>query len=293
MSVAPLLSIVVLAWNNVDLTRTCLESLRAHTEVEHELVVVDNGSTDGGAAVAESLADIAVLNETNTGFAAGMNAGLARASGRYVAFVNNDTVFPKRWAAPVLETLESNDSIGIVAPAVSAAGNPVTVRESVGTSIVTLTPFAEFPSGVVYVMPTDLARALGGWNEMYDKASAEDLDLAFTVWAHGYDVVVDERVLIQHVSQASVKNLPDRKDLYRHNLDMFLSRWADIPLGPAPRVESLSPDQFVSNQERARTAVIWIRRMLEAREEARMAKARLGQAATIEPRSRRWFKPRS
>lgn len=266
----PFISLVVLAWNNVDLTERCVTSLRRNTDVDYELIIVDNGSTDGGADLAIQSADVAVVNESNLGFAAGMNAGLVRATGSHVAFINNDTRFPPDWAAPLLETFSQHPSAGIVLPAVTAAGNPVGVRAVPGNDRVTLTPFGEFPSGVVYLAPTKLIRRLGGWNEQYRQASAEDLDLVFTVWAHGLDVILDERVLVEHDSQASVRNLPDRKLLYQTNLAQFLNRWENMPLGDTPRID-IDPARFLANQLAAKAAVLWIRRMLEAREEARRA----------------------
>lgn len=283
---------MVLGWDNRDLTERCVNSLRSHTDVAHELIIVDNGSTDGSDEFATAAADVAILNDSNLGFAAGMNTGLRVARGAYTAFINNDTVFPHGWASPVIETFESHQRAGIVLPAVTAAGNPVGVRERTGSERVVLTPFGEFPSGVVYVMPTGLIEALGGWNEEYQVASAEDLDLAFTVWAHGLDVVLDERVLVEHVSQASVRKLADRKALYHQNLQQFLDRWESIPLGDEPLIETVDAEHLLMNQERARTAIMWIRRMLAARQEAADLAAQLDAVSPAKPR-RGLFRPRS
>lgn len=286
------LSLVVLAWNNLELTRRCVDSLRNHTEASHELILVDNGSTDGTPEFARQAADTAVLNEENLGFAAGMNAGLAKASGKHVAFINNDTSFPRSWDSYIVEALESNPNAGIVLPAVTKAGNPVSVRESPGNSRLSLVPFAEFPSGVVYVMRRDLIDSLGGWNEDYQQASSEDLDLAFTVWAHGLDVVLDERVLVEHESQASVRHLEDRKTLYRQNLEQFLEAWED-PKNHRRLLNTVDDAAFNRNLERAQTAVIWIRRMLEARDEANDLREKLREQ-TGKPESKpRWFRSRS
>lgn len=287
----PSLSLVVLSWNNLDLTKKCVDSLRSHTDVKHELIIVDNGSTDGSAEFATSASDKAVTNDSNLGFAAGMNAGLAKATGTNIAFINNDTVFPARWAGQIMETFDDYPDAGIVLPAVTAAGNPVTVRDQPGTERVVLTPFGELPSGVVYVLRADVIRTLGSWNEDYQTASAEDLDLAFTVWAHGLDIVVDERVLVHHESQASVRNLPDRKALYRENLTQFLDRWESMPLGDQPGIDAIDAREFLANQERAQTAIIWIRRMLAAREEARQPSRETSGPEPV--RRRGWFKSRS
>lgn len=289
------LSVIVLAWNNLDLTRQCVQSLRANTDVDYELIVVDNGSSDGTAEFAEKSADIAVVNAENLGFAKGMNEGLARAGGASVAFVNNDTLFPELWASRLVETLTSNPMAGIVLPAVTKAGNPVSVRNAPGDSVVRLVPFAEFPSGVVYVMPRPLIESLGGWNTRYPIASAEDLDLAFTVWAHGYDILVDERVLVEHEAQASVRQIEDRKALYRRNLELFLDAWSD-PADNSPRVADVDSEEFGRNLERAQTAVIWIERMLDARDEANALReelARLRSGSSASEGRRAWFRSRS
>lgn len=292
---SPTLSLVVLAWENLPLTQACVASLRAGTRSSHEVVVVDNGSGPEAAQYAKSAADIAILNESNLGFAAGMNAGLAAATGDYVVFINNDTVFPLGWDTPTLESLE-DPSVGIVAPAVTAAGNPVTVRTEPGTEVLRLLPFGEFPSGVVYAMRRDVALDLGGWNEDYPVASAEDLDLCFTVWANGLDILLDTRTLVEHVSQASVKKLAHRGQLYADNLDRFLARW-ESEINKVPQLPGTSEDEIERNLGRARTAVRWISRMVEARREAGAARneldslqARLQQGP--EPGSSPWARLR-
>ena len=257
---------VVLSWNQLELTRTCVRSLRAGTSSRYELIMVDNGSTDGTADFVTAEADIAVLNHTNLGFAPGMNAGLKAASGEVTVFVNNDTEFSKGWDRHLVEDFSTHPRAGVVLPAVTAAGNPVSVRSTPGDTVERLLPFGEFPSGVVYLVRTELMRQLGGWNEAFQGASAEDLDLVFAMWAHGLDVILDTRVLVEHVSQASMRERPDLSALYQRNLELFLDRWESGPDGPI--LDTVTPEEYGRNLERAKTAVVWIRRMIAARQEA-------------------------
>ena len=282
----PNLSVVVLAWNKLELTRRCVDSIRSGTSGDYELIVVDNGSTDGGAEYAADAADKAVINPENLGFAAGNNSGLAVASGTYVAFVNNDTVLPGAWDVSLTEILDTRSQTGMVLPAVTAAGNPVTVRNEPGDTVETLLPFGEFPSGVVVMLRRSQLEALGGWNEEYDRASGEDLDLAFTVWAHGLDVVLDSRVLVEHASQASMKDVPGLTALYRKNLERFLNRWDTGPDGPL--LDTIGREDYVRNLERARTAVAWIRRLVVARDEAATLRREVDKAS-----SGSWFRSKS
>ena len=283
---APHLSVVVLAWNQLELTKRCVRSVRSNTSSEYELIIVDNGSTDGGADYAADAADKAVINAENLGFAAGNNSGLAVATGTHVAFVNNDTVVPAGWDVSLTEILDTKLQAGMVLPAVTAAGNPVTVRNEPGETVETLLPFGEFPSGVVVMLRRSQIEALGGWNEAYERASGEDLDLAFTVWAHGLDVVLDSRVIVEHASQASMKEVPGLTALYRKNLERFLDRWDAGPDGPM--LDTIGGDDYLRNLARARTAVAWIRRMLAARDEATTLRQEVEKAST-----RSWLRPRS
>ena len=63
------LSVVVLAWDNLDLTRAFVDSVRRNTDVGYELIIVDNGSQSEAAAYARDAADHAILNDENRGFA--------------------------------------------------------------------------------------------------------------------------------------------------------------------------------------------------------------------------------
>lgn len=278
------LSIVVLAWDQLPYTAACVESLRSHTDVPYELVIVDNGSEAEAAQYAEDAADTVVLNPENLGFAPGMNQGLAAAKGTFVAFVNNDTVFPEAWASKVLETLDQ-PGVGIVAPAVTAAGNPITVRSEPGMATITLDPFGELPSGVVYVLKTELARSLGGWSEDYLVASAEDLDLAFTVWTNDLSIVVDERVLVEHVSRGTVRaKLPNRDAIYRTNLEQFLDKWS----GPDKiiRIDDCPREAHTRNRQAGRSAAMWLRRLIAERDVSRS----LREAAQSSPAKKRLFR---
>ncbi len=252
-----------------------MASLRDNTSVSYELIVVDNGSLPEAASRASELGDKAVLNGENLGFARGMNSGLAAAEGRYVAFINNDTVFPPNWAESLLEDFTAFDAPGIVAPAVTAAGNPVTVRSETGSKAIVLTPFGELPSGVVYVMEVETIRTLGGWNESYPIATAEDLDLCFTVWVNGLDFILDERVLVEHASQGTIRTMPERSRLWRENLSLFLDRWTSPESDPV-RLPTCPSHEFQLNVRHARGAAMWLQRYIEARDLAT-------QTPSIEP----------
>ncbi|HEY5699473.1 MAG TPA: glycosyltransferase [Acidimicrobiales bacterium] len=288
-SPSPTLSVVVLAWGNLAHTQRCVESVRRHTDVDHELIVIDNGSGPDAADYARLAADRAVLNPENLGFSRGMNQGLEVARGEYVAFCNNDIVLPPTWASKLVETASTRPRAGIVVPAVTAAGNPVSVRAKPGDDVITLAPFSPPPSGVVYLMRCDVIRALEGWSEHYPVASGEDVDLAFKVWVNDLDIVVDERVLVDHVGKASAARLDDWQGLWARNRRLLLDRWQGDEAA-SPRLASCEPVRFDRNRATARAVAGWMDRFFTARDQARRripSPHRVG--AAVAGRARRWW----
>jgi GT2 family glycosyltransferase len=261
------LSVVVPAWNNVEHTRNFVGSVRSHTDIPYELIVVDNGSEREAAAYAERVADRAILNPDNLGFARGMNQGLAAARGEYVAFCNNDAIVPQDWASRLIETARSHARAAIVVPALTAATNPLTVRTEPGDAVTLVDPFAAPPAGVVYVMPRELMQRLGAWEEEYSVASGEDVDLCFKVWVNDLDIVFDERVLVQHVGHATAVKLDNWQERWTINRRHFLAKWTGST--EPPFLGTCNRERFDRNRATARAVATWMEQYFTIRDRHR------------------------
>jgi GT2 family glycosyltransferase len=91
----PDMSIVLVCWNDKKYLDPCLQSLReADLRYGHDVIVVDNGSTDGSQAMLHALyPDVALIqNEVNVGLGKATNQGIQATRGRYVLLLNNDTL---------------------------------------------------------------------------------------------------------------------------------------------------------------------------------------------------------
>jgi len=220
-------SIITLSWDQRYYTEKFVESVRANTDSPHELIIVDNGSDEATRSYVREVADKHVLNPQNVGFAKGMNQGAELATGKYLAFVNNDTVLSGGWLSRLLDTLDGNDRVGIVTPAMTAGGSFVTVRAEPHDIVREVLPFSLPPAGVCYVMPRAAFDDVGGWCEEYRLGGAEDVDLCFTMWARGWRVLVDERVLIEHQSKGTAgAKLEDWEEVWRKNRELLIDRWS-------------------------------------------------------------------
>lgn len=129
----PRVRVVVVNHNGGELTLSCLESLRrSHWPPDAlDVVMVDNGSTDGVAArVGEELAGVRVIDAGgNLGFGGGCNLALADLDGvDYVALVNNDAQVEPGWLTPLVEVLEAEPSVGAASPKILFADRFVDVH---------------------------------------------------------------------------------------------------------------------------------------------------------------------
>ncbi|HEY4963514.1 MAG TPA: glycosyltransferase family 2 protein [Candidatus Saccharimonadales bacterium] len=120
-------AVVVPNWNGMDSIKDCLDSLLGQT-LEHSLIVVENGSSDGSLAyLRENYPEVKIIvNQTNLGFAAGVNSGIKFAienGAKFVALFNNDAVADKRWLEYLYKELEVNDDVGIATCKLVSADN--------------------------------------------------------------------------------------------------------------------------------------------------------------------------
>ncbi len=111
------LSIIIVSWNTQDLLRACLRSIQTYvTGLEHEVIVVDNGSTDGSPErVRSEFPEVNLIaNPDNRGFAAANNQGIRAARGRAVLLLNSDTELIENSPKILYEFLFSREEIGVV-----------------------------------------------------------------------------------------------------------------------------------------------------------------------------------
>jgi len=117
---APTVSVVTVTFNSKEYVRGCLGSVAENDSgvISIEHIVVDNGSRDGSAALVRSEFPRAIVieNPVNRGFTAANNQGQALARGRYVVFLNPDTVVPRGTFQTMADTMDRHADLGVLAP---------------------------------------------------------------------------------------------------------------------------------------------------------------------------------
>jgi len=111
-----LISVIVVNWNRRELLRACLESLARQQAPAFEVIVVDNGSADGSAEMAErEFGTHVIRNQENRGFCAANNQGIAAAKGEFIALLNNDAEAYPGWLAALACAFEGRPEVGMAA----------------------------------------------------------------------------------------------------------------------------------------------------------------------------------
>ena len=102
---SPLVSIIIVNFNGREVIENCLNSVLRTNRIKFEVIVVDNGSTDGSIEFVQNFVEKSsvrvklIKNQKNLGFAEGNNVGIGNSSGKYIAFLNNDTIVESKLAS--------------------------------------------------------------------------------------------------------------------------------------------------------------------------------------------------
>ena len=123
----PLASVVIPNWNGKRFLEECLDSLKEQSFRDFEIILVDNGSSDGSADWLEGRYGhwVKVLrSKKNLGFAGGCNAGIHLARGKYIVLLNNDTVVEPGWIEELIKPIEADSTVGMCASKVLSYDRP-------------------------------------------------------------------------------------------------------------------------------------------------------------------------
>ncbi len=124
----PVISVVIPCFNSEKWLAEAINSVLSQSDDRVELVIVNDGSTDGTQGVAESFGDkIVLINQANSGVSAARRNGVRRASGKYIKFLDSDDLLPDGALADLLEAADRFEGEAIIGNgmAVTSDGLPV------------------------------------------------------------------------------------------------------------------------------------------------------------------------
>lgn len=189
----PAITVVVPCRNEEDALRACLSSLLAQEPPapRHEIIVVDGGSTDGTARLAERMG-VKLLHDGANGPSGARNIGIRHARGDIVAFTDADCVPSSDWLTRIAEVFAEDERVAGVAGALRMPRETFLGRLEDDEARALYRGF--ITSNVAY--RRDVLLGLGGFDESLQ--CAEDYDLAWRALDAGYRVVHDPRPVVMH-----------------------------------------------------------------------------------------------
>ncbi|MEQ6077774.1 glycosyltransferase [Bacillus subtilis] len=238
-------SIIVLTYNQLALTKQCLESIWKHTNNDCiEVIVIDNGSHDGTRDYLKQITSIkAIFNKMNEGFAKACNQGLEVASGDNILFLNNDTVVTNQWLEPMIKLLYQDDKIGMVGPVSNYVSGPQQVPVNY-TNVEEVEEIEDFSRlyclqqrgrskavlrlvGFCLLVKKKVLDQVGGFDERFVGGSFEDDDLSLRVLQAGYQLKIALDSFVHHHGHATFTGNPDLSisQLYEENRQRFIDKW--------------------------------------------------------------------
>jgi GT2 family glycosyltransferase len=216
MSAAPAVSVVVPNFNGAAFIVDTLRSVRDQTVPATEILVVDNGSTDGSVdAIRRSFPDIRVERlPENRGFAGGANAGVRATTTPLVAVLNSDARPHPDWLASLLDVVAASDDdvwawgsilLSSATGLIESAGDEWSPRgfafkrqKGEPVSALAAEPYDAFaPPGASPLLRRDVFDVLGGYHDRFF-LYYEDVDLAYRARRAGYRAVVVPAARVEH-----------------------------------------------------------------------------------------------
>ncbi|QDT76779.1 SPBc2 prophage-derived glycosyltransferase SunS [Gimesia maris] len=256
-------SIILVTHNQLAYTQICIESIFKRTIAPFELIVVDNGSTDGTTEYLSSLDRVRVIeNEENRGFPAAANQGIEIATGDAVLLLNNDTIVTTGWLDSLRTTLRSDEKIGIVGPLTNCTAGPQRIPTKY--TLESLDDFAwsrrvanqyrcELVSditGFCMLIDRKILESVGGFDEQFEIGLYEDIDFCKRVRDAGYQLAIAQDAFVHHFGHKSFQVAGIVQDeLALRNEENFCQKWELKK--PFELKDDVSPTPFQYHSPRA------------------------------------------
>lgn len=231
----PRVSVIILNYNGMKFVEKCLKSVLNSNYTDFEIVFVDNASSDGSIKYVKEKFGFSphlrlVILDKNYGFALGNNIGARHASGKYLLFLNIDTIVDSNWLTELTNVMKTDPSVGAAQCKLLLKDNPKLI-DSVGHymdwfGIAFVRGHKEEDqgqydrveevfgaTGAALLVRKDIFEKLGGFDEDFFMLFEED-DLCWRTWIAGYKVLYIPRAIVFHKSGALRSKEGNYKNLF-------------------------------------------------------------------------------
>lgn len=240
----PLVSLITVNYNGLTDTCEMIDSFRRNeTYPKYEIIVVDNGSILPEAKeIRKRFPDIKVVQNINNGFAGGNNAGLQMAEGKYLFFINNDTLIQKPVLEVLIHRLEQDPQNGGVSPMLKFTQAPDTLQYAGFTPLTPITlrnksigymqkeqpqyrlacPTASL-HGAAMMVRRDVLQQVGPMTEVYF-LFYEELDWSAQILRAGYRLWYEPAAVVYHKESMTARKGTPLREFYLSRARLIYAR---------------------------------------------------------------------
>jgi GT2 family glycosyltransferase len=240
----PLVSIIIPVYGNQTDTVRCVRSIAddSASRTSYEILIADDAPHNRTSPALSGFSGLTVIeNSENLGFLRNCNSAAQRANGKYILFLNNDTIVRPGWLDAMVTLAEGDASIGMVGckllnpdSTVQEAGGtiqrngwgrPYGAGDAADKPEYNFVRDVDVVTGACFVVRGDAFRAVAGLDERYVPAFYEEFDLAFAMWEKGYRVVYQPAAEVVHLGSSTYgAEVRDRQSGINHA--KFCEKWA-------------------------------------------------------------------
>ncbi len=206
---APMVSVVICAYNAERTLEECLESLRRPRYPNFEVIVIDDGSTDSTKEIAERFPEFRLISHENRGLSAARNDGIAAAQGEVIAFTDADCAVDPDWLTFLVSRLLSGDFAGVGGPNLPPPEDhwvPEVVAHSPGgpTHVLITDSEAEHVPGCNMAFWRERLVEVGGFDPIF-AAAGDDVDVCWRLQNAGHKIGFAASALVWHRRRNTVR----------------------------------------------------------------------------------------
>lgn len=229
--------IIIPVWNQLEVTKDCVDSIKRNTSGPFRLIIIDNGSDLATSSYLKSLESInanpvlLIRNEKNLGFVKAVNQGIDRADSPFVCILNNDTIVTKGWLGEMIAVAGLEKDIGIVNPSSNNLGQKPAELEPLESFANRLKSesgqFIELGAAIGFCMliKRDLFDRIGKFDEVYGMGNFEDTDFSRRAVKEGYRCVRACGAYVYHRESSSFNKLKTFEEDFNRNREIYEFRW--------------------------------------------------------------------
>ena len=226
----PLVSVVVCSHNGGRTISETLQGLERLAYPRFEVIVVDDGSSDETAAIAETF-DVRLIRTPNRGLGSARNTGLEAAAGEVIAYLDDDAWPDPHWLQYLVQPLLDSDAVAAGGPNLPPADDPpvaCAVANAPGgpTHVLIDDATAEHVPGCNMAFRADSLRAVGGFDERY-RAAGDDVDVCWRLQRSGGRIGFHPSAVVWHRRRDSVRAYWKQQVGYGRAEALLAEAWPD------------------------------------------------------------------